>query len=792
MQSAPGYAAGVGRIARLKAAVQEYPRGICTERALLWTAYFKARKNRRKPMPVQVAEAVRHVLLNKSVIIYPDELIVGNYTSLRVGGIIYPELHGVPVMLDLPKFPWRKVNPLRISLTEQLKLALILPFWLPRFIVPKAFPNPLNQLRYSWEQLRARDYYIYEAGGIAHLVPDHARLIALGTDAIKTEIEALRQCNVDPEKDAFYQAALTSLEALALFGERYANLAQTLAAKEHDAQRRAELMEIASVCRRVPRHRAASFHEALQAIFFLHVAIFQESIGETICLGRLDQLLYPYYQHDLKSGRITPAQARELLAAFCIKLCETIPVHSQAIANLVGGMPSYQVITMGGTDRAGRDATNELTLMLLSITDELRMRQPNFHARLHKDSPQAFVQGIFAVLAGGSNSPALFNDEVIVPAMTAVGYELEDARDYVAIGCVEPTAPGKTLGSTDAAILNVPVSVELALNQGRRFGERLRSGAATPAVEDMHSMDDVAAAFLTQLEYLADKLIRDLQGIERALARFHPTPLTSAFIEGCLEKGVCSTQGGARYNFSGIQAVGVTTAGDALAAIERLVFEEERLTLTELREILCARPPDPYWFAALRSAPKFGNDDPQADSWTDFVVRHYARILRDKGLNTRGGAYLPGIYSNTAHVHFGKHTGALPCGRLAGEPFPSGMAPQNGMDKKGPTALINSMNRIDYRAIANGINFNLKLDAQALKGEKGRLVLDTLLGVYFKRGGMQAQLNVLDPSVLRDAKAHPDQYPYLLVRVSGFAAYFNELSPALQDEVIARTSNVAL
>ena len=782
---------GKDRIMRLKQKVQEYERGICTERALLWTAYFKNKANRKKPVIIQMAEALLHVLMNKSIKIYPDELLVGNYTSLRVGGIIYPELHGVPVMLDLFKYPKRAVNPLKISRSEQFKLAMTMPFWQNRFLVARAFPNLLERARYSIEQLQAKDYYIYEAGGIAHLAPDHEKLVRLGVDEIKKEIERFRAENKNPDNDSFYKAALISAEALACFGERYADCAQTLADDEKDPIRRAELLDIANVCRNVPRHGAKTFHEALQSIFFLHIAIFQESMGETICPGRIDQILYPYYQSDLKAGRITPERARELLAVFCIKLCETIPVFSQAITNLAGGMPSWQVITMGGTDRDGNDATNELSYMLVDIASELRMRQPNFHARIHKGSPEEFKKAIYTVLADGSNSPALFNDEVIVPAMTGVGYDIHDARDYVAIGCVEPTAPGKTLGSTDAAILNVPLAMELALNEGRRFGSLLRSGTQTMPLMKMQTMDDVAAAFVTQLEYLIGRLIGDLKIIERAHAEYHPTPLTSLFIEGCLDSGSCATSGGASYNFSGIQGVGISTAGDSLCAIERLVFQDRKISLVRLREILTARKPDPYWFTLMRKAPKFGNNDARADFWTKFVVDEYARILKNAGGNTRGGQYLAGIYSNTAHMHFGKMTDALPCGRLRGETFPSGMAPQNGMDRCGPTALINSMNSIDYTQIANGINFNLKLDTSSVRDEKGRTMLASLLDVYFRRGGMQVQLNVLDSAVLREAKEHPDKYPFLLVRISGYSVYFSDLSPELQDEIITRTSNKA-
>lgn len=777
------------RIIRLKRTVQEYERGICTERALLWTEYFRNKVNRKKPVIIQMAEALRHVLMNKSIILYPDELIIGNYTSKRVGGIIYPESHGLVVLLDLLKFPRRRVNPLRISRKEQLKLAMIMPFWQNRFIVAKAFPNPITRILYSWKQLQAKDYFINEVGGIAHLTPDHAKLIALGTDKIKEEIEKFRTQNTDQDKDSFYQAALIAVEALALFGERYADYAQTLAEKEQDSTRRAELLDIVTVCRNVPRNGSRTFREALQSLFFLHIAIFQESMGETVCPGRIDQLLYPYYQRDLAAGRITSRQARELLAAFSIKLCETIPVFSQALTRVFEGMPSWQVVTIGGMDRNGNDATNELSYMLIDIANELRMRQPNFHARFHAGTPDEFKKLIYGVLAEGSNTPSLFNDDVIIPTMTGVGYDIHDTRDYVAIGCVEPTVPGKTLGSTDAAMVNVPLAIELALNEGRCFDSLLRSGAPTMSIKQMKNMDDVTAAFVTQLNHMVSRLIKDLQCIELAHARYRPIPLTSTFIDGCLVSGACATQGAAHYNFSGIQGVGIATAGDSLCAIEKLVFQERKISLLRLCDVLAARDADPYWFSLMKRAPKFGNNDERTDFWTEFVVNQYAKAMQNAGKNTRGGQYIAGIYSNTAHIHFGRNTGALPCGRPRGGEFPSGMAPQNGMDKSGPTALINSMNKIDYKQIANGINFNLKLDTNTLRDEQGRNLMKSLLDVYFKRGGMQVQLNVLDAAVLREAKEHPDKYPFLMVRVSGYSAYFNDLSPEMKDEIIARTSN---
>jgi pyruvate formate-lyase/glycerol dehydratase family glycyl radical enzyme len=775
------------RIAALKAAVQGTKPGVCTERAIIWTRYFKIKENRKKSPYIQIAEALTEVLNNKSIRIYPDELIVGNYSSKRVGGAIYPELHGIPVIAEAYTFAKRKTNPLAISNDEVRQLLSIVPFWLPRFLAMKLDTGLAKKLVLIADQLTAKFYLINELGGVAHIAPDYGKLIAVGTEGIAAEADGCQK-HVSRGSDAwnFYDGVKIIAEGLARFGERYAGLAMEMASEEKDPKRKAELEAVAEVCRRVPRLGARNFHEALQSLFFAQIAVNLESLDNGICPGRIDQYLYPYYQTNMKDPSFSSQQAKELLAAFSIKMAEIIPVFSKPLMRFHGGMFNGQVVTVGGVDENGNDAANELSYLLLEIMDELRMRQPNFHARVHKSSPEAYRHKINLALASGSGSPALYNDEVIIEALCKHGYQTADARNYTAVGCVEPVCQGKSLSSTDAALFNVPIMLEMALNEGRRFGSFIRSGQKTKPVSEMKSMEDVRDAFEGQLNFFVKRLIDDLHLVEKANHKEHPTPLSSMLLEGCLTSGRCSTDGGAVYNFSGVQCVGPADTGDALYAIDRAVFRERKMTLPKLVDLLRKDIPDEKWLLYLRGLEKFGNDEPEADRWTRYVIDAFDSALSTY-MNTRGGRYVTGIYSVTAHQYFGKITSALPHGRRRGETFASGIAPGNGMDRKGPTALLNSVNSIDFTQFANGINLNLQFDQALLKGEKRASLLDALLKTYFERGGMQVQVNTFDPQILVEARNDPHKYPHLLVRVSGYSAYFKDLAPAMKDEIISRT-----
>lgn len=779
------------RIERLKKAVQEAKPGVCTERACLWTVYHRRRGNRSKPPFIQMAEALRSVLREKTVTIYPDERIVGNFSSKRVGGSIYPELHGIPVLLDIFFFSRRKTNPLQISGKEIWKLLTIVPFWAFRFMALKAYASPAKTLRLVVHQLRGHFYIINESGGISHIAPDYEKLIQIGTEGIAAEaLEQQEKVSPRSEEWLFYEAVRIAADGLAIFGDRYAQLAEKLARAENNPVRKRELSEIAAVCSSVPRRGASTFHEALQSLFFAQIAVNMESLDNSVCPGRIDQYLYPFYRRDLEKGRITREKAKELLAAFSIKMSEIIPVFSNYLTKIHGGMFNGQVVTVGGVDRRGEDAANDLSFLLLEIMDELRMRQPNFHARVSSLSPRDYVNKIHRILANGSNSPALYNDDVIVETMCRHGYSVEDARDYTAVGCVEPVSQGKSFSSTDAALVNVPIMLELALNQGKRFGSLLQSGCKTKPVEEMRSMADVTEAFRSQMQYQIDGLLTDLRAIELANRRHHPTPLTSSLLDGCLRSGKCSTAGGATYNFSGIQCVAPADTGDALYAIEKTVFVDRRFTLPYLVAQLKANLEDRKMRDYLRGLSKFGNDEETVDRWVLYVVESFLYALRGRK-NSRGGKYVVGLYSVTTHEFYGQVTGAMPNGRRKGESFASGIAPANGMDRSGPTAMFNSVNRFDFTKIANGINLNVTLDRQLMRGERGEAALAALLRTYFKNGGMQVQVNALDSQMLKKARRNPHLYPHLLVRVSGYSAYFNDLTPEMKDEIIQRSTIAA-
>jgi formate C-acetyltransferase len=778
------------RVERLKNALQNAHPSVCPERALLWTAYFKKRENRKKPVVIKMAEALRHVLLEKTITVHPGELLVGNYTSKRVGGNIYPELHGIQVLMEIGGFPKRQVNPLSISRENIRKLRKILPFWLFRNIPARTYLSPVKSVPFLLSQFFPVNYLINELGGIAHFSPDYPSLLALGTEGIAALAQKRQKDFTKGSSEwHFCQAVQFTSETIALFSERYSDLALDLSLSEKDPQRKSELLEISDICRRVPRKPAENFREALQAILLTHIAVNVESIDVTISLGRMDQYLLPYYLADMAAGRLDRFKATELIGCFAVKLCETIPVFSKLVGLFHGGLPSFQTLVVGGMDKDGNDVSNELSYLFLDTLNGLKLRQPNFQARIHRDAAPDYLSKVYETLAHGGNSLAVYNDDVIVPTMTSYGYSLEDARNYIPIGCVEPGSQGKSFASTDAVLFNVPILVELALNRGRRFGSPLRSGAKTPPLSEMASMNDVTNAFEAQLSHMLSRMVTDLRRVEEANTRLKPTPLSSLLLDGCIENAKCSTAGGARYNFSGIQCVGPADAGDALYAIEKLVFKDRTFRLEHLVRILKKNIADPVALARMKKLSAFGNGDPDADHWTAFVIDRFTATLEGLGSNTRNGRYVTGLYSSTAHVYFGSKTGALPSGRRKGESFASGLAPSNGRDRNGTTALLNSMNSLDISKCLNGVNFNIKFQKESVSGTKGTDILKALLSPYFSRGGMQAQVNVLDRNTLIEAKRHPEKFPNLLVRVSGYSAYFGDLSESMQDEIIRRTEN---
>ncbi len=771
--------------------VRSSPPRLCAERAILVTRHFRGRRE-EKPTVLRKAEALADILRRKRVCIYPRELLVGCFTSHRVGGQLFPELHGIPMLEDLIRFESRSVNPFCVSAAAKaLLLAEVVPYWSTRFLAARSVP-PSRALGFASEQVSPVFYLINESAGVSHFVPDYAGLVARGTESYRREAaERLRSVEPASPEAAFLRAVQAACDGLDGFADNYRRQALALARRERDPARRRELEAIARVCGRVPRRPASSFHEALQSILFAQIALNVESLDNAVSPGRLDQILWPLYRRDIEAGLLDRAGAFELLGCFAVKMCEIVPLFSQRMTKFHGGMFNGQVVVVGGTDRRGKDATNELTHLFLELMDRLRTRQPNYHARLHRGSPGGYRAHVAAVLAAGAASPALYNDEVIVPLLRSRSISEEDALDYANVGCVEPVAAGKSFLSTDAALFNLPVCLELALNRGKRFGRSKCVGVSTPPAAECRSIEELAGLFRAQLEAAVERLLRDIRCIEEGNARLHPTPLTSMLVGGCLEKMRDASAGGARYNGSGIQGVGAVEVGDSLAAVEAVVFRQRAATLAEVVEACRANFEGAGALRArLRLAPKFGNDDPAADRFVARAVEMFAGALGGRK-NFRGGDYVAGFYSVTSHQAFGEATGALPSGRLAGEPFSSGLSPSSGMDRLGPTAALRSAGSLPLHLAKNGVNFNLQLAPWAVAGPDGARRLQHLVEGGFLSGCMQVQVNVLDPKVLVEARDHPGRYPGLLVRVSGYSAYFDDLSPEMKQEIIDRTLHEA-
>jgi pyruvate formate-lyase/glycerol dehydratase family glycyl radical enzyme len=769
------------RFESIKAELLSTPMYLCPERASLITEYFKRYDDTAEPMIIRKARAFRHLLANKSAVIYQHELIAGNVGSKRKSAIIQPELAGVFLSQDLLWINRRKTTPHQISWADRLRLILrVIPYWITRNMIIRAFmPRIRHLLRYTIEQLNATYYLVNEAAGIGHFLPNYEKMLKLG---IRGYLEALDRGDGD-----LHRAARIACEGLTLYAGRLAAEAERLGSQESNEARAAELGEIARICRKVPAEPAETFHEALQSLWLTHMAVCLEGFNSAVSFGRMDQYLYPYYRRDLEEGRITPQRARELLLCFSAKATEHVFLISERSSKYHGGYLIVQAAIVGGMDRHGADAVNDLTYIFLDVMEESGLRDPNYQARIHPGSPENYLRRAVDVARMGRGVPALFNDEAAIASLVSHGYPLPEARDYGTVGCVELALPGKSFFSTDAALFNLPICLELALNRGRHLRGRRLVGAVTPDPVTFSSTEHLIDAFRTQVEYMVARFVDDIQVIERGNRDYHPTPFSSMLVDGCIESGRDITAGGASYNSSGIQGVGVADTADSLAALDEMVFRKGKYTLSEVIEAMRSNfSSAPELRAELCKAPKFGNDHPLPDGYANLVVQIFHDALANHR-NTRGGPYVPGFYSSTCHVGFGERTGALPSGREARKPFAASLGAVNGMDRHGPTALLNSVAHIDARLAPNGYATNLRFDTNTVAGERGVNILSSLVQGFFDSGGMEMQFNVLDPVMLEDARNNPGRYPGLVVRVAGFCAYFDDLPDSVKQEIIERT-----
>ncbi|UCG83178.1 MAG: formate C-acetyltransferase/glycerol dehydratase family glycyl radical enzyme [Dehalococcoidia bacterium] len=786
------------RLSRLHEELLAAKREVCVQRVRYLTEYMRGPDIWFEPPVIRRAKAVAHILRNLEIRIYPDELLVGGISSKRIGAVIYPEFIGLLIWPELEELRTREVDPLEITDEEIRELdEEVFPFWQGKVLADYADqyaspPTPVSLLE------KFGFFLLTEAGGISHTAPDIEKLLKVGLQGIIDEaskrIEDIDgSTGADPEelrKRSFYRAVEIACQGLIEYARRCRQVALDLAIVETHSTRKSELTEIARICEKVPAGPAETFHEALQSLWFLQIALHQENYEQALCQGRLDQYLYHYYQRDIENGTLTEERAIELIGCLFIKMSEFVPLFGENIALFFSGLPANPAITIGGVTPDGHDAVNELTYRILETRGLLTTRHPNLHTRVYKNSPDEYLHMTSEVVRKGGGYPALVNDDVILPALMEKGIGIADARDHVIIGCVEISVPRKTFGSTDAALMSLPICLEMALNNGYCPVMLENVGPATGDPRAFKGMDDVIEAFRRQVDYLVEQMVVGLNALSLAHEALYPSPLLSSFIEGCLEKGKDVTAGGAVYNFTGVQGVGVADVADSLAAVDQLVFREKLVSMDELLQALDDdfEGHDNLHRLIMDSVPKYGNDEELPDKYARLAAETFCKEV-SKHRNTRGGAYLPGFLTMTTHQGFGKFVGALPSGRKAFETFANGLAPCDGWDVKGPTACLKSIAKLNYSLATNGVAVNIKFHPDHLRGEQGTHIFSSLVRTYFELGGMHLQVNVVDSETLLDAQEHPEKHRGLTVRVAGYSAYFNDLTREVQDEVISRTEH---
>ena len=774
------------RVERLRERIIDAPREACVERARYLTQSMAA--NWRLHPLTRMSMALEHILQNMSVAIRDDELIVGCRTSKLNGAPLFPENKSKWIEGDLEAFGQRVLQEVLITEEEQRELKQdILPFWSGRTVEDR-----LEELLPP-DVAKDMDKYIFTmvleiTYGIGHFTMNHPKVLKLGLSGIIAEAEE-RYNALTPEerlgdKGLFYDALIRSLRATILFANRYADLAASLAERETDPQRAEELRTIARVCRRVPEHPAQTFHEAVQAVYFIHLVAQIESGGNSISLGRIDQILYPYYLADRQAGRITPEQARELLSLLFIKTNEIWNILEEAYIPAGEGVEgkTTQNVTVGGVGADGEDATNELSYIGLDAFADVRTVQPNFGVRLSAKAPKDFFLKAIEYAIHGVPLH-LFNDEAITTSLQRAGHTLEDARNYGVVGCLEPNAQGRSFASTFAVQFSGIKCLELALSNGvdNIFGYQSGTESGDPAT--FTSFDDVWNAYDAQVSHFLGQMAKGMAVLDQAVAELVPSPFASAMIDGPMEKGLDLTRGGAIYNSTGVQFIGFSNVVDSLYAIKMAVFEDRAISLQELADCL-----EDDWDDAedkrayfLHKIPKYGNDNDEVDAMAATVLGHFCdEVLKHK--NYRGGAFWPGVFAVGFHITMGAFAAASADGRHAGDVLGNGITPTNGVALSGPTAVLNSVTKLPLTHVHNGVNLNMRFNPSSLKSE----ILMPLVQTYFRQGGVQVQFNMLDSATLRAAQAHPEKYRDLVVRVSGYSALFTGLSETAQNEIISR------
>ncbi len=697
---------------------------------------------------VRLARAIYARWITMPAIIAEDDLIVGRMVGNSIGGFSF----GGGVSCDTGYAE----GLMREHPDRKEEIERIVEFWQDKTVG--------SRIHWAEDERYLSGQNVYWAGWGGHAILDFTRILESGTDGLRERIRnAMYKDGDDEKKQSFRKSLLTICDAIDLVAHNYSQKASEIALEETDAKRRSELEEIAEICSRVPLNGASSFREALQTFWFIHLLDGNDSPG------RFDQYMSPYYKRDVDNHAITQEEVQSLL---------------DHLWKRFNDVRSWNVC-VGGLKPDGADGTNDLTFMCMEATRRCRKVAPNLSLRLHKDSPDEVWMKAMEVIETGVGMPALYNDDVLVPAMMRYGIPEEDARDYAMNGCSQVDIQGKSHMGLEDGEVNLLKCLELALNNGFDPLHERQIGPETG--DNFQSFDDVMNAYKKQIEFATMRVCNAANAVQKAHAETSPNLFRSLFIDDCIEKGINFKAGGPRYNHGQILTQGIANTADSLAVIKKLVFEEENITMDELMDALKDDfPNEQFRQLLINGAPKYGNDDDYVDAIAKEIVGHFYTEL-NKHKTWRGGTYGGGSIVFVRAVSFGSHVGATPDGRKARTILADSVGPTRGLDKDGPTAMFKSAAKTPQVLAQSTYLLNVKFTPVVLRENKEKVI--ALFKTYFAEGGQQIQVNVVDKETLLKAKSAPDSYRNLVVRVGGFSAYFTQLSGELQDCIIARTEH---
>ncbi|MBN2717405.1 MAG: hypothetical protein JXX14_16245 [Deltaproteobacteria bacterium] len=784
------------RLQRLKDRYFGTPKEVCIERAHYVTEYLRDHAVRGDSPILRYAKAVHHFLKNKTPLFLDDSLLPGTTTSKYFGAPVYPELTGMLIWPELDTIGTRKDNPMQLSKTDAAALAHdIFPYWMERNILERArseFKEP-SRLK-LFEKLVF--FIASKPGAVSHTVPFYEKMLDSGLEGIIAEARARQDAlgakdslNAEQKDQSdFYEAVQIAMDGILLYADNLSREARRLADTEKNADQKQNLLMMAEICQKVPRKPAATFREAVTVIWIGQIAVHAENINMAISPGRVDQLLVRYYENDIATGSLTRKDALDLAGCLWLKLNDNTNLVPLAGEKLFGGAGSVPAVTLGGITPDGKDAVNNVTWLFLRATELLKLRDPNVNARYHHQvNADAYLERVSEVIAETKAIPAFHNDVTAISTLMNQGVSEAHARDYAIIGCVELGCAGRSYDAPSSIILNLIAPLELALYSGKRpITQDEQIGPVTPHPEEMSSFESFWEHFKTQLAFLINEAVELNNNFGLIHQKTMPSPLLSGLFDGPIDNGRDLIFGGARYNSSGATHVGFADTVDSLNAIEQAIFIDKKCTFNELLVALDKNfaGHDELHAYLVGKTPKYGTSHHVARKNAQNLISFLYQTYQSKS-NYRGGTYRPAYWTMTNHAGLGQLAGALPNGRKAYRILASGITPvsQAAADL---ADCLDSVAALKSNEIPGSVAFNLKYSN--LTTPEDRKSFSALVKTFFQKGGMQIQFNIMDYEMLIDAMEHADKYQDLIVRVSGYSAYFGDLTPAMKQEIVTRTA----